>query len=54
MKACLHSSEEIQIFLQFDEYFVRKISKDEKFRESKAVQKSLQFDDFLKSQNSNI
>ena len=51
MKACLHSSEEIQILLQFDEYFVRKISKvtkDEKVRESKAVQMFLQFDDFLK------
>ena len=60
MKACLHSSEEIQIFLQFDEYFVRKIgkiskvTKGEKVRESKAVQMSLQFDEFFKAQNSDI
>ena len=53
----LHSSEEIQIFLQFDEHFVRKISKvtkDEKVRESKAVQMFLQFDEFFKAQNSDI
>ena len=60
MKACLHSSEEIQIFLQFDEYFVRKIgkiskvTKGEKVRESKAVQMFLQFDEFFKAQNSDL
>ena len=60
MKACFHFSEEIQIFLQFDEYFVRKIgkiskvTKGEKVRESKAVQMFLQFDEFFKAQNSDI